>query len=128
MLTSTAAEDILCCARLRSYFMVNAIAVIIGGLYGAYYVWAELDAFTTAAERVRWTAVDLAATFFATILTIGIAEMIKLVMDIEHNTRVAAHSATEARTGKKWLDGEETAEGAPASRAVIRSLDAHACA
>jgi hypothetical protein len=63
-------------------------------------------------DRVQLGVAIIVATFFGVLMTIAIAEMIKLALDIEHNTRLAAHSAAESATGKKWIDGEETAEGA----------------
>ncbi len=91
-------------------FLINAIAVIAAGLYGTYYALTESG--LPAGDRLRWAVLTLAATFFATLITVGIAEMIKLVLDIEHNTRSSAKSAAESASGKKWMDGEETAEGA----------------
>ncbi len=62
-------------------------------------------------DRIQLAVLIVVATFFGVLITIAIAEMIKLVLDIEQNTRSSADSAAEG-AGKKWMDGEETAEGA----------------
>ena len=96
-------------------FMVNAIVVIGVGIYWAYYMLAGSDQWLQAlasGDRARLAVAVVLATFFGVLTTIGIAEMIKLAMDVEHNTRSAAQSAAEGASGKKWIDGEETAEGA----------------
>jgi len=91
-------------------FMVNAIVVIGAGVYWTYNMLTQ--SALAMSDRIQLAVAIIVATFFAVLITIGIAEMIKLVLDIEHNTREAAHTAAESATGKKWIDGEETAEGA----------------
>ena len=90
-------------------FMINVIPIVGTGVYWIYYIFTQTGPSTS--DRLQVAALIIAATFFGVLLTIGMAEMIKLFMDIEHNTRSTAQSAADAG-GKKWLDGEETAEGA----------------
>jgi hypothetical protein len=89
-------------------FMINAIVVVGTGAYWIYYFMTE-KTIGTVSDRATTALLVLAATFFAVLLTVGLAEMIKLFMDIEHNTRSAAQSIA---SGKQWIEGEETAEGA----------------
>jgi hypothetical protein len=44
-------------------------------------------------DRFAVTLQALAATFFAVVTILALAELIKLVIDIEHNTRMAAMNA-----------------------------------
>ena len=103
-------------------FMIGTLAVIGYGIYWIWWEWTQ--AADTTANRFQMTLVILATTFFGCLVTIAIAEMIKLFIDLEHNTRVMANAAssaaptanadgtplTAAQRGK-WLEGEETAEG-----------------
>jgi len=91
-------------------FLANAILVVGTGIYWTYNMLTQ--SAIAMSDRIQLALLIVVATFFAVLVTIGIAEMIKLVLDIEHNTRAAAHSAAESAAGKKWLDGEATAEGA----------------
>lgn len=124
---------------LAILYMVSAAGLFIYGL------WQALTTLITARDSVEGKVVTaiwwMAGGFLAALLAIGISEVIKLFMDIEHNTRIAAlraahGAAMEATPGssaasdngvethdgpglpvvgareKKWLDGAETAEGA----------------
>ena len=91
-------------------FLANAILVIGTGVYWIYNLLTQKA--IAMSDRIQLALLIVVATFFAVLVTIGIAEMIKLFLDIELHTRTSAHSAVENAGGKKWLDGEETAEGA----------------
>ena len=104
-------------------FMIGTLAVIGYGIKWIAWEWSD-EIVDTKGGRLQMTFVILAATFFGCLVTIAIAEMIKLFIDLEHNTRVMASAArnaapvanadgtplTAAERGK-WLEGEETAEG-----------------
>jgi hypothetical protein len=117
-------------------FMVGAVGIIIGGIYAAVLAFQLPD---STWGRVGWALVALAGTFFGVLGAVGCAELIKLFIDVEHNTRMAATQGFPAgvstamtdtpriesltapsgdgkamaggRVGQ-WLEGEETAEGA----------------
>ena len=123
-----------------------AILYLIGALLPlAYGVWRAVhvlmygqspgDIFgapTNWTGRVIVAVSWLAASFLSVLAMVAVAELIKLFVDIEHNTRLAAmHHApaaaapappetpaggvpTDTRPGGRlpWLEGEETAEGA----------------
>ena len=95
-------------------FLVNALVVIGTGVYWIY--WEMTVPGHSTGDRVQISLVFLAATFFGVLLTVGMAELIKLFIDNEHNTRVGGTTVTREginpATGKTWMDGEETAEGA----------------
>jgi len=105
-------------------WLVSAALAFIGGLYQAFA--ALLDArehevllIGGGAMSSRFMAffIWLAATFFVVILNVAVAELIKLAIDIEHNTRMAAQGGAttsgeplSARVGNgKGMD-EESAE------------------
>ena len=114
-------------------WLVSAVLALVYGLYQASVALAG----DTSLEVVRisgghWTSrliaffIWLAVTFFVVILNVAIAELIKLFMDVEHNTRITALSTTatadvtgaggaprvENGRGSRFGDQEESAEGA----------------
>jgi hypothetical protein len=69
-------------------YILGAAAVLC---YGVYIIgWTLFAAPASMGDRFRVTLQALAATFFGVITILALAELIKLVIDIEHNTRVAA--------------------------------------
>lgn len=119
-------------------FMVGAAGIVVGGVYGAVVAFQLPD---STVGRLGWAMLALASTFFGVLTAVGMAELIKLFIDVEHNTRMAATQAFRAQAaatlasasaspaapdangpdGKavssggrvgQWLEGEETAEGA----------------
>jgi hypothetical protein len=103
------------------YLVAGAISCI-AGIVAA--VWEFSNAPDTTGHRVALGFVILAATFLFALGMVAIAEVLKLFIDIEHNSRtVASHEQmaapassgmTTAPNGERmqWLKGEETAEGA----------------
>lgn len=100
------------CPVLRSVAILHlaaAVMVVVGGIVGA--VWTI---FSRAAifgplnweNRIMYGVGVLVAAFFASIFLVAVSEVLKLLIDIERNTRLSA--------GEKAgpLEGEETAEGA----------------
>jgi hypothetical protein len=102
-------------------YFVGAVLTAVGGVFSAIWFAINGDPYNWAGGRFRLAMATLTGTFFTVLALLAIAELIKLFIDIEHNTRVGAISAagtTAANTpgdGKSrltWMEGEETAEGA----------------
>ena len=91
-------------------FMIGSIFIIGSAVYGIVLLMGTPT--LALSDRIEWSIVTAVGAFFGVLIAIGAAEMIKLFMDIERNTRASAQSAASAN-GKSWLDAEEeTAEGA----------------
>jgi phosphatidylserine synthase len=124
---------------LAILYLVGACIPLVFGVWRAAYVLmyghSPEDFFgapTGWAGRIIVAASWLAASFLSVLFMVAVAELIKLFVDIEHNTRMSATrfapasapASTEATTppalsgdsrlgGRlQWLEGEETAEGA----------------
>lgn len=110
-----------------------AILYVIGGIVSAVVgtiasIWGACVLPDSGAHAAALCFLGLAMTFFITISMFAIAEVLKLFIDIEHNSRmvrsesttvVAASGETTVQpagqvhsTRLQWLDGEETAEAA----------------
>jgi hypothetical protein len=81
------------------YLFLGGIAVI-GGVMAM--LWLLLRAPFTATDRVILAAAALVGSVFCGALMLGAAEIIKLFVDLEHNTRMA------------WMDGTMTPSSATA--------------
>ena len=81
---------------LAILYLIGALAVLCYGLY--WIGWMMFRAPASMGDRFTLTLQALAATFFGVVTILAIAELIKLVIDIEHNTRVAALRAAGADT------------------------------
>ena len=78
-------------------YLLGAAGVL---LYGLYWIgWTLFAAPASMGDRFAVTLQALAATFFAVVTILALAELIKLVIDIEHNTRVAAMGAASTNGG-----------------------------
>ena len=73
-------------------YLIMAGLALIGGLITAGYILASQP--WNIITRVVWSIVSLAGTFFAVVGFLAIAEVIKLFIDIEHNSRYVAMNAT----------------------------------
>lgn len=73
-----------------------AVLVAVGGIVTSFNVhrWVGPTGFPTAVA----VTLGLVGTFFTVVLTLAFAELIKLLIDIEHNTRMAAHAAQPTAT------------------------------
>lgn len=99
-------------------YMIGALGLLCYGLY--WTGWALFAAPGSMGERFSLTLQALAATFFGVITIFAIAELIKLMIDIEHNTRMAGantannESSAAGATHVNRMDGldEESAEAA----------------
>jgi len=129
---------------LAILYLVGAVVLIVMGVWQAVNVFRGGDTLTNdlfgaptnTSGKVMASASWLAATFIGALGMVAIAELIKLFIDIEHNTRTAAsRTATAVATadvvagdgvaahdgpgvpiiggrGAKLMEGDETAEGA----------------
>src|SRR5258705_1742376 len=71
-------------------YIVGAVGALCYGLY--WTGWALFFAPGSAGERLQLAMQAAAATFFGVVTILAVAELIKLVIDIEHNTRMAARN------------------------------------
>jgi len=112
---------------LAIIYMIGAIVVGIGGIVLACWMFFSLRGME---NHITNGVLTLAGTFLAVLSMLAIAEVLKLFIDIEHNSRMMSYTAADRATasgemvdpaagpngarmsGKRWLEGEETAEGA----------------
>jgi hypothetical protein len=86
--------------------VITAAVIAVAGIVGA--VWSLFGITDTMTGKLIGVAASLAAAFILCVWTLALAEMIKLFIDIEHNTRVAAGSpaVTEERMFVAGGDGK----------------------
>jgi hypothetical protein len=78
-------------------YMLGALGALC---YGVYWIgWSLFAAPGSMGERFYLSLQALAATFFGIVTILAIAEFIKLMIDIEHNTRMSAMGAASANGG-----------------------------
>jgi len=96
---------------LRALGILYVIGAAAALCYGVYWVfWALFAAPGGMGDRFPLAMQALAATFFGVVTILAVAELIKLVIDIEHNTRMAAlNGASSAGNG----DGMSAVPTAP---------------
>src|SRR5947207_1779664 len=71
---------------LALLYLIGAAVAIVGGVLAM--IWALAWAPDSMSHRVVLALGVLAATFFVVISMLAIAEVLKLFMDIEHNSRM----------------------------------------
>lgn len=77
-------------------WLVAAVLALCYGVYQAVCVLAGIHSLEIVPVAGDWGSrvsaffIWLAATFFAVIVNVGIAELIKLAIDVERNTRATA--------------------------------------
>ena len=76
-------------------FLIGAVGIAILGIYAAVRAFQLPD---STFGRLSWALVSLAGTFFGVLTAVGMAELIKLFIDLEHNTRMAAAAAAHGVT------------------------------
>ena len=81
---------------LAILYLLGAAVAAVAGVVAA--VWALARAPYGMADRAVLAAGSLAAAFFLVISMLAIAEVLKLFIDVEHNTRVAALGAQQRAT------------------------------
>ena len=77
-------------------YIVAAALMLLAGLVTAG--WALMRAPGSAGDRIVLALTALAATFFLVISMLAIAEVLKLFIDVEHNTRMSAVGRMETLT------------------------------
>ncbi len=109
-------------------YFVGAVVSLVGGFVAAVWFLVNGDPYNWAGGRFRLVMGTLTGTFFSVIAMLAIAELIKLFIDVEHNTRMSAMASAASASGAvssssagspvdgksraAWMEGEETAEGA----------------
>lgn len=101
-------------------YLIMAVVALAAGIVGAG--WALLRSPWGVGDRIVLALLVLAGSFFMIVGSLAVAEIIKLFVDMEHNTRVAAGRALGENTAApaaathnnrlREFDEEETAEGA----------------
>jgi hypothetical protein len=79
-------------------WLVGAVISFIGGIYQAVcalanvrsQLWLDIGGLTLGGRIIAFF-IWLAVTFFLVVMNIAVAELIKLAIDVEHNTRLTAH-------------------------------------
>lgn len=105
---------------LRTIAILWLVGAVIAFAYGIY------EAVATLVGATNWTVIHLgpsnigtrltacliwlAVTFFAVIFNVAVAELIKLVIDIEHNTRATAMNTALRSEGAAVTPGAVTGE------------------
>jgi hypothetical protein len=101
--------------------MVGSAIELIAGAVGAVWWYRSAHPVDTAGNVMMVMAAILAGTFLIALATLAVAELIKLLVDVEHNSRMALHGlqgddilipAANSAKRATWMEGEETAEGA----------------
>ena len=101
-------------------FMLGAVVAIVGGIYGVVRAFGMINVW----DRVTWAGVAISAAFFGALTSVAIAELIKLMIDMEHNTRVAAQQAMGASSAAVATPAPAPAvTGAPAMTATAAGTD-----
>jgi hypothetical protein len=77
--------------------MVGALGIVLMGLY--WIGWSLFAAPANMRDRIGFAAGFLVATFVLSVVTLAFAELIKLMIDVEHNTRVASMGGAAASNG-----------------------------
>jgi len=106
---------------LAILYLIGACVAVLAGI--AAVVWTLGWGPGAAGDRLLISLGAVAATFFIVISMLAIAEVLKLFIDLEHNSRVAAlgvaHTATSGtpmseteRSNRLAALDEETAEAA----------------
>lgn len=106
---------------LAILYLIGACVAMLAGIVAV--VWTLGWGPGSAGDRLLITLGAIAATFFVVISMLAIAEVLKLFIDLEHNSRIAAlglaHTATSAstmteseRSNRISVLDEETAEAA----------------
>jgi len=74
--------------------MVGALGIVLMGLY--WIGWSLFAAPANMRDRLGLAAAFLVATFVLTVATLAFAELIKLMIDVEHNTRITSMGGAPA--------------------------------
>jgi hypothetical protein len=101
------------------YVVMAGLSIIVGLIAAGYIMASQPWSMTT---RVVWAIVSLAGTCFAVIGSLAVAEVLKLFMDIEHNTRmITMRGATDTSAAAPTVAGPNGPEAAHVNR--MREMD-----
>ncbi len=81
---------------LAILYLIGACVAVLAGI--AACIWTLARAPANWGDRIMLGVTELVAAFFLFITLLAIAEVLKLFIDIEHNTRMTAVNSTEAPT------------------------------
>ena len=84
--------------------MVGALGIVLMGLY--WIGWSLFAAPANMRDRLGLAAAFLVATFILTVATLAFAELIKLMIDVEHNTRLTSMGSATAGNGAAAMAGD----------------------
>ena len=82
---------------LAILYMIGAAGALCVGIYGVF--WELFAAPGDMRERGTLALQIFAVTFFGVVTILAVAELIKLLIDVEHNTRASAIATTAVANG-----------------------------
>ncbi len=77
---------------LAIFYLIASVVTLLAGIAAAIYVLAAFR-YGNMIDRTFLAIGSLVATFYVVITMLAIAEIIKLAIDVEHNTRMGAAAA-----------------------------------
>ena len=89
--------------------MVGALGIVLMGLY--WIGWSLFAAPANMRERIGLAAGFLVATFVLAVVTLAFAELIKLMIDVEHNTRITSMGGVSAAANNGGVAATASPEG-----------------
>ena len=102
---------------LAILYLLGAAVMALAGI--GTVIWSLVGPNLPMTDRLVMAGAALAGTFFLVITMLAVAELLKLAIDVEHNTRMAHGNGNNVAAPDKaggrlhqLLEGEETAEGA----------------
>ena len=84
--------------------MVGALGIVLSGIYAIG--WCLFAAPANMSERIALAGGALVGTFVSAVVVLAFAELIKLMIDLEHNTRLTAMGGATAGNGAPVVAGE----------------------
>jgi len=84
--------------------MVGALGIVLLGLYAIG--WSLFAAPASMYERIALAGGALVGTFVSTVVVLAFAELIKLMIDVEHNTRLTSMGSATAGNGAAAMAGD----------------------
>src|SRR5206468_7201518 len=100
-------------------YVIMAVVALISGIVGAG--WALVAAPWNVGNRIMLALLTLAGSFFLIVGMLAIAEIVKLFIDIEHNTRITAMRSIGDNTVAAAPEVNNTVEASRSHR--MRELD-----
>ena len=77
--------------------MVGALGIVLLGLYAIG--WSLFAAPANMSEKLALVGGAVVGTFVSAVVVLAFAELIKLMIDVEHNTRMASMGSAAAGNG-----------------------------